>query len=104
MILAYILQGLTSSHALDNSLARLPPMGWSSWNTFHRNINTSVFLDAAAAMKRNGMQQAGYEYVNIDGGWWAGSDTGTILRNATGFVSVNRQKFPGATPAPSLDY
>ena len=80
---------------MPHCLLQLPVMGWSSWNSFHRNINASVFLDAAAAIRANGMQQAGYHYINIDGGWWDGSDTGQIRRNATGYVQVNLDKFPG---------
>ena len=45
-------------------------------------------------MKTNGMQAAGYEYINVDGGWWAGSDTGTIGRNASGYFDYNHQKYP----------
>lgn len=45
-------------------------------------------------MIANGMQAAGYEYINIDGGWWEGSDTGTIARNGSGFMQVSAEKFP----------
>ena len=45
-------------------------------------------------MATNGMQAAGYEYINVDGGWWAGSDTGHIQRNASGFVEANAEKYP----------
>ena len=34
------------------------------------------------------MQAAGYEYVNIDGGWWAGVGTGHAVRNASGYLEV----------------
>src|SRR6185369_6618421 len=29
----------TSAEALDNGVARTPPMGWNSWNTFGCNIS-----------------------------------------------------------------
>ena len=45
-------------------------------------------------MASNGMQRAGYEYINVDGGWWAGSDTGHIIRNASGYFEVNKEKYP----------
>lgn len=80
--------------ALDNGVASRPPMGWSSWNNFQRDINATVFYESAKAISENGMQDAGYEYVNIDGGWWEGSDTGIIVRNASGFVQVSSSKFP----------
>ena len=69
------------SFCLDNGLALTPPMGWSSWNAFHRNFNESTFMQTADVMAKNGMLDAGYEYINVDGGWWGGSDTGTITRN-----------------------
>ncbi|NUS62082.1 MAG: alpha-galactosidase, partial [Saccharothrix sp.] len=31
-----------SARALDNGVARTPPMGWNSWNTFGCNINESL--------------------------------------------------------------
>jgi alpha-galactosidase len=37
---------------------------------------------------------AGYEYINVDGGWWSGSDTGTIGRNASGYFEYNTIKYP----------
>ena len=36
--------------------------------------------------------------MNVDGGWWEGSDTGTIVRNATGFPTWNRKKYPNGIP------
>ena len=40
------------------------------------------------------MKEAGYEYINVDGGWWMGSDTKNITRNASGFIQVNPHKYP----------
>ncbi|XP_065193523.1 uncharacterized protein LOC135824744 [Sycon ciliatum] len=73
-------------------------MGWSSWNHYHRKYNESVFYANAKAMASNGMKDVGYEYINIDGGWWAGADTGHAQRNATGFMQVNAEKFPNGIP------
>eukprot|EP00117_Sycon_ciliatum_P047155 scpid90346/ scgid2356/ Alpha-galactosidase; Alpha-D-galactoside galactohydrolase; Melibiase len=87
-----------SSLALNNGLALSPPMGWSSWNHYHRKYNESVFYANAKAMASNGMKDVGYEYINIDGGWWAGADTGHAQRNATGFMQVNAEKFPNGIP------
>ena len=47
----------------------LPPMGWSSWNTFGPNINENLIYDTAKAMKDSGLLDAGYKYVNIDDCW-----------------------------------
>ncbi len=78
-------------------------MGWCSWNAYGRNFNESVFYETADAMKSNGMQAAGYRYINVDGGWWAGSDTGHIGRNSSGYFMYNKIKYPHGIRAVS-DY
>lgn len=50
-------------------LARTPPMGWNSWNHFRLKIDDVTIRAQAAALVKNGMKDAGYEYVVIDGGW-----------------------------------
>ena len=50
-------------------LASTPPMGWDSWNAFGLKTSDSLIRAEAAAMASNGMQAAGYTYVNIDDGW-----------------------------------
>ena len=50
-----------------------PLMGWSSWNTMAFNVTESIVLSVAEAMHTNGLQAAGYNYVNIDDGFFAGS-------------------------------
>ena len=42
--------------ALDNGLARTPPMGWNSWNKFRCNVSESLIKEAADAMVRTGMR------------------------------------------------
>lgn len=76
-------------------LGRLPPktgvmrplMGWSSWNTFGLNISEQIILETALAMATNGLKQAGYEYVNIDDGFFDG-------RNPDGSLHIHPQRFP----------
>lgn len=80
--------------ASPNGLARTPPRGWASWNAFHRNISADLFRAHADALVDLGLADLGYDVVATDGGWWAGSDTGVIQRNATGFMSEDPIKFP----------
>jgi hypothetical protein len=42
-------------------------MGWATWNAFHRHFTEQDFYDAADLMAANGMQAAGYEYINVVG-------------------------------------
>ena len=66
---------------------RTPTMGWSSWNTFALNINENLIKGQADAMHQNGLQKAGYLYVNIDDGYWDG-------RGDDGHLRLNTKLFP----------
>ena len=91
-IFAFLVLGLGSCS--PNGLARTPPRGWDSWNLFHRNINSSLFRAHADSLVTLGLAAEGYDFVSVDGGWWAGVDTGKIIRNSTGFMSEDGAKFP----------
>ena len=80
VVLSPQLQGQSSG------LAMTPPMGWNSWNHFHRNVTDAVIRAQADAMVSSGMRDAGYTYINIDDTWEAG-------RNADGTIQTN-EKFP----------
>ncbi len=66
----------------------LPPMGWSSWNSFSNTVSAHIVMDQAKAMAANGMQKAGYKYINIDEGWWLGK------RNGDGSFVVDEKAWP----------
>src|SRR5262245_9377397 len=55
-------------------LALTPPMGFNDWNAFGCNVSASLIEQTALALHENGMQAAGYQYVNIDDCWMAGRD------------------------------
>jgi len=55
--------------AQKDSLATRPPMGWNSWNHFHRQVDDATIRSQAEAMVSSGMRDAGYLYVNIDDTW-----------------------------------
>jgi alpha-galactosidase len=81
------------AHALDNGVARTPPMGWNSWNKFAcKGINEKVVREAADQMASSGMKDAGYQYVIIDDCWQTG-------RDASGNIIVDAEKFPGGIKA-----
>src|SRR3954469_16949414 len=58
-----------AAQALENGVARTPPMGWNSWNTFGCNINESLIRQMADAMVSRGMREVGYQYVVVDDCW-----------------------------------
>lgn len=63
----------TLSSAKNSLVASTPPMGWNSWNAFDKNINENMIKEMAEAIVDSGLAEAGYKYINIDGGW-CGSD------------------------------
>ena len=52
-----------------NGLAKTPPMGWNSWNKFRDQVSDQLVRQVADAMAANGMEAAGYRYINIDDTW-----------------------------------
>jgi hypothetical protein len=64
-------------------------MGWASWNTFAAKIDYSVIKAQADAMVSSGLKAAGYQYVNIDEGWWQGT------RDSAGNITVDATEWPG---------
>jgi len=79
--------------ALDNGLARTPPMGWNSWNKFAcKGLNEKVVRETADAMASNGMKDAGYQFVILDDCWQTG-------RDAAGNILADPERFPSGIKA-----
>jgi Alpha galactosidase A len=78
--------------AAPSSIAA-PPMGWASWNSFAAQINSSVIKTQTDALVSSGMAAAGYQYVNIDEGWWQGT------RDSAGNITVSSSDWPGGMAA-----
>ncbi|GAA4601829.1 ricin-type beta-trefoil lectin domain protein [Actinoallomurus liliacearum] len=79
--------------ALGNGLALTPPMGWNDWNAYGCNVSEQLVEQTAQAMHDNGMQAAGYQYVNIDDCWMASG------RDGSGNLVANSGKFPDGIAA-----
>lgn len=69
-------------------LAKTPPMGWNSWNTFGADISEKLILETADAMVEKGYRDAGYEYLVIDDCW------SLKERDAEGRLVPDPEKFP----------
>ncbi len=51
-------------------LAVNPPMGWNSWDWFGKQeINEQIVREVIDAIVNEGLAEAGYNYVIVDGGW-----------------------------------
>ena len=56
LCLAVFFCALTPAWALDNGLAKTPPMGWNSWNKFGCNVSEKFVEEMADAMVSSGMK------------------------------------------------
>ncbi|WP_370745913.1 ricin-type beta-trefoil lectin domain protein [Streptomyces sp. LUP30] len=74
--------------APGNGLAQTPQMGFNDWNAYGCNVSESLIKSTAQAMHTNGMQAAGYSYVNIDDCWM------THNRDSGGRLVADPAKFP----------
>jgi hypothetical protein len=70
----------------------LPPLAWSSWNSFSNTIDSNVTMQQAKALVSSGLKTVGYEYVNIDEGWWLGE------RDVEGHFIVDPNRWPAIAP------
>eukprot|EP00963_Diacronema_lutheri_P002523 scaffold177_cov334-Pavlova_lutheri.AAC.26 len=76
------------SRAVDNGVARTPPMGWNSWNTFRCDVSAELVKNTADAIVELGLRDLGYRYVNIDDCWQSSE------RDEQGHVVPDLNKFP----------
>ncbi|CAI4222831.1 unnamed protein product [Auanema sp. JU1783] len=84
--------------ALDNGLARTPPMGWMSWTAFYCEmdckkhpdacINEKLYMQMADRMVADGFRDAGYKGVHVDD-CWMGRE-----RDANGRLVSDPERFP----------
>ncbi|KZT04878.1 glycoside hydrolase family 27 protein [Laetiporus sulphureus 93-53] len=85
---ASILAGVTVVHALNNGVARLPALGYNTWNAYACNIDENIILETASLMKSLGLQDVGYNHVNLDDCWAEKN------RSAEGLLVPNTERFP----------
>ena len=73
LLLAFVL----TATSLDNGLALLPPMGYSTWNDLGIAVNESIFYARCSSLVSTNLSASGYTYCNLDEGWpsKAGRDT-----------------------------
>ncbi|MDX6331066.1 MAG: hypothetical protein QOI83_3449 [Streptomycetaceae bacterium] len=76
------------AQALNNGLARTPPMGWNDWNAFGCSVSEQLVEQTADYLVSSGLKDAGYSYVNIDDCWM------TSARNSAGQLVPDPAKFP----------
>lgn len=77
-----------TTEVYNNGVALTPPMGWSSWNTFRNRISEDLIKEIADDMKKSGLLEAGYNYVNLDDCWHSS------MRDEKGRLQGDLNTFP----------
>ncbi|BCJ62394.1 glycoside hydrolase family 27 protein [Micromonospora endophytica] len=93
---AVVVDGIHSpkpAQALNNGVARTPPMGWNTWNTFGCNINETLIRQMADTIVSTGMRDLGYKYVVVDDCWFNPN------RDAQGNLQADPGRFPSGMKA-----
>ena len=90
----------------ENGLARTPPLGWRSWNTFGADVNQSLIegiMDGMVRKDRNvdgvptSLCDLGYCDVGLDDNWQKCSPPGSVgarYHDPSGKPLVNTERFP----------
>ncbi|TFK68348.1 glycoside hydrolase family 27 protein [Pluteus cervinus] len=79
--------------SLDNGVARLPILGYNTWNAYQCDIDEDLMLSTAKLMKDLGLQDAGYNFVNIDDCYAEKN------RTANGDIVEDKVRFKGGMKA-----
>lgn len=78
---------------LTEGVGKLPFMGYNTWNAYYCNINETIVLETAQYMKKYGLFDVGYNYVNLDDCY------SEKKRSASGDIIANKQRFPSGMKA-----
>ncbi|MFV0291545.1 MAG: glycoside hydrolase family 27 protein [Mangrovibacterium sp.] len=83
---------LFAAGATNAQEVKPPVMGWSSWNNYHVDISEDIIKAQADAMVESGMAAVGYQFINIDDGFFGGRDslTGRLYCHPVRFPSGMR--------------
>ena len=93
LLLAAALPALPALAQKFEGLALTPPMGFNTWNTFAKDINEGLIMQTADTMVKNGMRDAGYNYIVLDDCWQL------MERDAAGNLVADPAKFPSGMKA-----
>jgi hypothetical protein len=59
----------------NNGAAQTPILGWSTWSSLRWGANETNFKAEAQAMVNTGLASYGFQYVNMDDGWYLNPST-----------------------------
>jgi hypothetical protein len=67
---ASLTAGARAAQAEPGGTDQTPVMGWSSWSFLRLGANATEVEGEAQAMVTSGLASVGYQYVNLDDGWY----------------------------------
>ena len=90
---------LPAAIALDNGLARSPPLGWRSWNAYGGGVTQAKMEAVMAAFvdesRGFSLRSLGFEFVGLDDGWQqCGAGVNKSFHTAAGDPIIDLKKFP----------
>jgi alpha-galactosidase len=88
VVAVQVVAATAPAQALNNGLAKTPPMGFNDWNAFGCNVDEQLIKQTADFFVTSGLKDAGYTYVNIDDCWL------TKTRSTDGHLVPDPVKFP----------
>lgn len=88
LLVIALFSGLSIKAQKFENLAKTPPMGWNSWNTFATKIDENLVRETADKFIELGLKDAGYQYIVLDDGWMA------MERDTAGNLIADPKKFP----------
>jgi hypothetical protein len=95
--------GAPPARAENNGVERTPIQGWSSWS-FLRDQPTAAKIEAqAGALHASGLEQAGYQYVNLDDFWYRCPGKQGPDVDQYGRWVINKTRFPSAGEANGIE-
>jgi len=77
------------------SVDETPVMGWSSWSFLRLGADTSAIEGEARALIFSGLTSVGYQYVNIDDGWYQCPGPQGPNVDEYGRWVINASNYPG---------
>ncbi|EIM88748.1 glycoside hydrolase family 27 protein [Stereum hirsutum FP-91666 SS1] len=81
-------EDVQGTNKLGSGVARLPFMGYNTWNAYYCDIDEDIVLTNAKRMVELGFVDLGYNYMNVDDCWAEKN------RSADGFQLANKKTFP----------
>jgi len=73
---------------IGSTICLTPPLGWNSWNCFHKSIDDGKIRGAADEMVATGLIDHGWSYINMDDRWEGERDADGNIQSSNQFPDM----------------